>query len=187
MFPCDIDHRKWVMDRIQIHPSQIAEAKARGLRWEARVEFRGSNANNSSGKSAKFWSIETPLVDDGNWIVVRWGRIGTTGQSQRKPYHEALNKMQEKLGEGYRPNTAVQNLIGQGGTQPAASPQRPVVKAVLPEPYCRIARITLGKASEVFAALDEDNLLVMNLSRSGVTKIFDMAPHLRDASPSIII
>lgn len=154
--------------------------------WEARVEFRGSNANNSSGQSQKFWSIES-IDGDRETLIVRWGRIGTNGQSQRKPYRDALNKMQEKLSEGYRSYTAVQDLLAQKGSQPIPSSKPPVVQVVLPEPYCRIVTVVLGKAAETFVALDKDNILVMNLSRNGVSKIFEMAPHIRDASPSIIL
>jgi DNA ligase-1 len=57
-----------------------------------------------SGSSSKFWEITTKGAE----TVVRWGRLGTDGQSQTKTYPDAAsaNKqaeklIAEKLGKGY--------------------------------------------------------------------------------------
>lgn len=175
--------RKWCM-AILIHPSQVAEANGRGLSWEVRLEFRGTNDNNASGRSSKFWSIEI-VPGTTHETIVRWGRIGTEGQSQRKLYSEALGKLREKLDSGYRSVMDRRELPS--GNLPSQIAKPKAERLPLPEPYCRIATIALGKAAETFVALDKDNILVMNLSRNGVVKIFEMAPHLRDASPSVIL
>ena len=56
------------------------------------------------GSSAKFWEIAV----NGAETVVRWGRIGTAGQSQTKSYADAAaatkqaeKLIAEKLGKGY--------------------------------------------------------------------------------------
>jgi predicted DNA-binding WGR domain protein len=168
-----------------IHPSQVNEANRRGLSWEIRLEHRGLNENNSSGRSSKFWSVET-IDGESHSLIVRWGRIGTSGQSQRKPYSEALDRLRAKLTEGY---SCVADKFRDlpSGNLAAQIAKPPATKVDLPEPYCRIVTIVLGKAAETFVALDKDNILVMNLSRNGVSTIFEMAPHIRDASPSIIL
>jgi predicted DNA-binding WGR domain protein len=58
----------------------------------------------SEGASNKFWEIEQDGVD----LVIRWGRIGTQGQSQTKHFADAakatsaLDKLvSEKAGKGY--------------------------------------------------------------------------------------
>jgi predicted DNA-binding WGR domain protein len=59
---------------------------------------------NSSGSSRKFWEISL----SGNSFTVRFGRIGTAGQSQTKTFadearakREAENLVAEKLKKGY--------------------------------------------------------------------------------------
>ena len=58
----------------------------------------------AEGASNKFWEIE----QDGSDLVIRWGRIGTQGQSQTKNFADAakaasaLDKLvSEKTGKGY--------------------------------------------------------------------------------------
>lgn len=55
-------------------------------------------------KSSKFWEVEQAGTD----LNIRWGKIGTTGQSQTKPFADetkaqaAMNKLiSEKTGKGY--------------------------------------------------------------------------------------
>jgi len=72
----------------------------------------------SEGASNKFWEIER----DGSDLVIRWGRIGTQGQSQTKNFADAakatsaLDKLvSEKTGKGY-----VEAAAG-GAAMPAAA------------------------------------------------------------------
>ena len=62
-----------------------------------------------SGTSAKFWEIST----NGNEVTVRFGRIGTEGQTQVKTLADAIevakhvNKLiRAKTAKGYRETTA---------------------------------------------------------------------------------
>jgi predicted DNA-binding WGR domain protein len=63
----------------------------------------------TSGSSNKFWEISL----SGNSFTVRFGRLGTAGQSQMKSFsdeqkakHEADHLVAEKLKKGYQEKTA---------------------------------------------------------------------------------
>lgn len=79
------------------------------------------------GKSSKFWEIETL----GNTLTVRFGRIGTNGQTQTKEFADGLavekerNKLiKEKTGKGYAETT-----VGAGAMLAAITPREAVAKA----------------------------------------------------------
>lgn len=79
------------------------------------------------GKSSKFWEIET----SGSTLTVRYGRIGTNGQTQTKEFADtpAAEKerdklIKEKAGKGYSETT-----VGTRTTLAAVAPQKPAVKA----------------------------------------------------------
>ncbi|KWF15380.1 WGR and DUF4132 domain-containing protein [Burkholderia ubonensis] len=79
------------------------------------------------GNSSKFWEVE----QDGSGLNIRWGRIGTAGQSQTKSFADdakaraALDKLvKEKAGKGYA-EVAVAAGASIGATAakpPAAAP-----------------------------------------------------------------
>ncbi|NTZ82346.1 DUF4132 domain-containing protein [Burkholderia metallica] len=79
------------------------------------------------GNSSKFWEVE----QDGSGLNIRWGRIGTAGQSQTKAFADdakaraALDKLvKEKTGKGYAEVAAAAGA-GIGATAakpPAAAP-----------------------------------------------------------------
>ncbi|MCA8273825.1 DUF4132 domain-containing protein [Burkholderia sp. AU30280] len=79
------------------------------------------------GNSSKFWEVE----QDGSGLNIRWGRIGTAGQSQTKSFADdakaraALDKLvKEKTGKGYA-EVAVAAGASIGATAakpPAATP-----------------------------------------------------------------
>lgn len=81
--------------------------------------------HNTSPGHSKFWEHEAPW-DMGNGtiaIVVRWGRIGSYGQSQTKQFGSTysaqsflLEKIQEKLDKGYY------EVDSGGGAKPAPAP-----------------------------------------------------------------
>src|SRR6218665_1670082 len=81
------------------------------------------------GSSQKFWEIEL----QGSDFTVRWGRIGTDGQSQQKSFPSAAkaqtehNKLPtEKQKKGYAENT--------GGTPKARAQAKPGTPDPAPEP-----------------------------------------------------
>ena len=68
------------------------------------LEYRGSNSENKSNESEKFW--EGTL--EGSNVIVRWGKIGIQGQTQIKEFGSPaeasaqLDKMAaEKIRKGY--------------------------------------------------------------------------------------
>jgi len=99
------------------------------------------------GNSRKFWEIE----QDGTDLNIRWGRIGTAGQSQTKSFADAvkaaaaLDKLVgEKTRKGYtETETAAKTSIGNTApkaaasapdTTPAATPIEPASATVSVEP-----------------------------------------------------
>ncbi|WP_257389260.1 WGR domain-containing protein, partial [Tahibacter caeni] len=88
----------------------------------------------SEGGSNKFWEI----AQNGADLVIRWGRIGTQGQSQAKSFADvakaksALDKLvAEKTGKGYVETTA--------GAAPAVDTSVKVEKNIKQTPAATIA------------------------------------------------
>ncbi len=48
-------------------------------------EFTGADSDRGTSASAKFWEVEV----DGSTLVVRFGKIGATGQTTRKEFADA--------------------------------------------------------------------------------------------------
>jgi predicted DNA-binding WGR domain protein len=48
-------------------------------------EFTGADSDRGTSASAKFWEIEV----DGSAVIVRFGKIGATGQTTRKEFADA--------------------------------------------------------------------------------------------------
>ncbi|VWC06912.1 hypothetical protein BLA13014_05024 [Burkholderia aenigmatica] len=77
------------------------------------------------GNSSKFWEVE----QDGSGLNIRWGRIGTAGQSQTKSFADdakaraALDKLvKEKTGKGYAEvAVAAGTSIGATAAKPPAA------------------------------------------------------------------
>ncbi|KWN14955.1 WGR and DUF4132 domain-containing protein [Burkholderia ubonensis] len=77
------------------------------------------------GNSSKFWEVE----QDGSGLNIRWGRIGTAGQSQTKSFADdakaraALDKLvKEKAGKGYAEVAAAAGTsIGATAAKPPAA------------------------------------------------------------------
>ncbi len=81
----------------------------------------------SDGKSNKFWEVR----QEGRAYRVRFGRIGSTGQEQRKELDSekacrdaVKKKISEKLGKGYRnagsPPSVLWTAVGRGDASPAS-------------------------------------------------------------------
>ena len=73
------------------------------------------------GKSNKFWNVEL----DGSQYVVRFGRVGTTGQQQTKEFaddgkaRQAFDKLvAEKLKKGYVDAAASSGAYSRTGAVP---------------------------------------------------------------------
>lgn len=68
--------------------------------WRLYLTYRGGNDDNLSGWSEKFWEISHAAGS--NEATVRWGKIGSYGQSMTCPLHKGLKTAQEKVSKGYR-------------------------------------------------------------------------------------
>ena len=79
--------------------SQVLKASKKGQAWKAYLKFVGTNHDNESGKSKKFWEI----TGRGHGAVtVRWGRLGCGGRSQTVPFNEAVDRLHQKSCKGYQ-------------------------------------------------------------------------------------
>jgi predicted DNA-binding WGR domain protein len=77
--------------------SDVYKAIDKGRAFRAMVRFRGYTDKGNS--SNKFWEIS----GRGNGqVTVRWGRVGSAGRSQEIPSYEAIGRLHEKVGKGYR-------------------------------------------------------------------------------------
>jgi hypothetical protein len=74
------------------------QARNQGSPWLVKLAFVGRNASNKSGRSEKFWQASG--VGQGP-VEIRWGKIGSAGQSAMKDWDYAYRKANEKLSEGY--------------------------------------------------------------------------------------
>lgn len=130
-----------------------------GQPFVVRYEYVGYNSANQSRHSSKFWQIE------GNGrgpVTVRWGRIGSTGQSQTKTWSEAQAKAWEKESEGY--------VLAHGSLRtvppPAAQPPPPSLAG----PFAQIARLVRHPDGN-YSAYDKSGTFLFQLTRSGAFRV----------------
>ncbi|HZF83672.1 MAG TPA: WGR domain-containing protein, partial [Burkholderiaceae bacterium] len=105
------------------------------------------------GSSSKFWEIEQA----GSELHIRWGRIGTAGQSQTKSFDDgtkattALTKLvSEKTGKGYKEvGVAADASIGKTEARPKA--EAPATAAAA-DPATAVAETAARPAPEPVAA-----------------------------------
>jgi predicted DNA-binding WGR domain protein len=136
-----------------------------GKPWAVRVEYRGYNDDNKSGRSSKFWEI----FSSGNGrVFCNWGALGTAGRSspmEIEGFMEAYDKCCEKRAKGYRYMTGTQIQL----------PKAPTSVSELPEPYRSIRRLVdLGNG--FFRAEDSGNQLIMELDREGKSQLMQFNP-----------
>lgn len=68
--------------------------------WRLYLTYRGGNDDNLSGWSEKFWEISHAAGS--HETTVRWGKIGSYGQSMTCPVSKGLKTAQEKVSKGYK-------------------------------------------------------------------------------------
>jgi predicted DNA-binding WGR domain protein len=74
--------------------SKLREATEQGRRWRFRLE-------NTTNRSA-FWEIEYTPGGKMRVAAIRWGRLGTAGQSKQLEVNAALDRARQKLSQrGY--------------------------------------------------------------------------------------
>ena len=108
-------------------PVRLGVAFGTGFDPMARFEF-------TQGSSSKFWEVS----QRGTKVTVRWGRIGTTGQSKVKTFANALKAgefqvklVREKIGKSYIPCDKEANRLATADV-PESAKKRPAKKVVSP-------------------------------------------------------
>jgi len=101
---------------MKIHSTETYTARNDGVTWEVYLEYVGYNGQNVSGRSSKFYEIGS----NGQGYYTKYGKIGTGGKMTTMTYHDAVEKMEQKLSKGY------DNTVGPGtyaaSKQPAPAP-----------------------------------------------------------------
>jgi len=122
--------------------------------WIVRLEYVGSNYDNESGRSSKFWSAE----NEGGSVRISWGRIGSSGQSTLKDWSYFDKKCGDKLGKGYA-------LASRTAAIPADKPATPTLTG----PYAQITKVYQDGVK--YKAFNSDGVFVMTLTEAGYNEI----------------
>ena len=135
-----------------------ARAAARdGRAFSIKLEFHGSNWNNQSGRSDKFWMIER--VKDHGPIQIRYGKTGSIGATANEgiDLYDALGKLYGKESKGYRVTVCQ-----------AAAAKPSITTAPAPFDAVRVFR-TAG--ADAFDAFDANGSLVATISAKVANEI----------------
>lgn len=145
---------------MKIHYTIEAARQARkaGVPWCIRVEYTGYNPNTKDGHSSKFWSASG---EGYGTCTIRWGKIGSRGQSTTKPFNYVEDKLPSKLAKGYKYAQGVQDTYG--------SPKPKLEPLTGPFALIRALKVVPGG----FQALDDRGSVLFDLAESG-------GSHLRD-------
>jgi predicted DNA-binding WGR domain protein len=110
-----------------------------GRAFRVLYEYSGYNDKNASGQSQKFWCYERPY--NGAPIQVRYGRIGTSGQTRNQGISlwEAKERASKKEAKGY-------SMVSMQAEAPptAALPPLSEWAATMPAPFNTITAIDCG-------------------------------------------
>lgn len=143
--------------------SSVSEARTAhhgGRRFRLRFEFRGTNYDNESCYSSKFWEIEG---NGTSLVTVRWGKIGSAGQSQTKTFYDAMDKVSEKEAKGYRLVRA---------PKPAPKPAAPTTLSGI---FASIHRLT-KKAADCYGAFNRNGELLFDVTEAGFRELIKANP-----------
>lgn len=160
-------------------PMTIREAEGAWLNskpWRILLTFQGSNYNNISGKSDKWW---TAYGDGSGRAFINFGKSGSLGRAEpvESSVYEAIQKAHTKVHEGYQTYIA---------PKPTAAPP-PVKKTIpleilnLPAPFCdiRMVRATGGGTNFQFWALDESEKVLAEIPASSFDSLVQMGRMVR--------
>lgn len=139
--------------------------------FRVRFEYRGYNDANESGRSSKFWEFESDRSFNSR-VTVRWGKIGSAGQSQMKTLDEAIEKAYEKEGKGYRMVRPVAPPAPKPAPVPAPKPAAP---ATLAGVFASIHRLT-KKAADSYGAFNKDGALLFDVTEAGFRELIQANP-----------
>ena len=137
-------------------------------KFVARFEYVGSNLNNQSGQSAKFWQVERQ-IESGS-LQVRYGKIDTEGRVSGTGIScsTAIKKARAKVAKGYE---LVWVDSDETKTEQALREAKPLEvrdwAKSMPDPFCNIVTVNI-KTGE---ALDAAGLPVCHLPREVIENI----------------
>jgi predicted DNA-binding WGR domain protein len=122
--------------------TDILNAAADGRAFCIRYEYCGYNDKTSSGVSEKFWCYERP--HNGGQIQVRFGKIGTSGQTRNQGLSiwDARDRASKKEAKGYRHHSSMAEAEFKA-TRPALPPLSQWA-ATMPAPFNTITAIDSG-------------------------------------------
>ena len=139
------------MNKPYVNKSDAYKLYSQQRDWIVRLEYVGANYANESGRSSKFWSAE----NEGGSVRIRWGKIGSKGQSTLKSWSYFSDKYYEKQGKGYA-------LCSQTGPIPQP-------KITLTGPYAQIVKVIQDGMK--FNAFNDRGEFVMTLTEAGYKEI----------------
>lgn len=149
----------------------LAEARRKflsGLPWNIRLEFRGSNYNNASGQSSKWWEARG---DGGSDAYINWGKIGSSGRSTPvlKSASDILyDTAPDKIREGY---------VEVNVNTPLKDKPVPIELLSLPEPYSLIRMIILS--ADNYRAYDEVGNFLLQFEEAGAMALIEKGQFTR--------
>jgi predicted DNA-binding WGR domain protein len=133
-----------------------------GKPWCIRLEYIGPNENNVGGRSSKYYEVR----GDGNWTsTVRYGKIGSRGQTREWSFAKCMEKVHEKRMGGSKGNTPYRYAPGTATTMPQAT----APKVTLTGPFALIAALVPNGG--LFDAYDTNGNFIMKVTPVGAQAI----------------
>ena len=125
--------------------TDVRNAAADGRAFCVRYEYCGYNDKNASGQSEKFWCYERP--HNGGQIQVRFGKIGTSGQTRNHGISiwDARDRASKKEAKGYSHHSNMAEAEFKA-TRPALPPISEWA-ATMPAPFNKIVWIAVDGTS----------------------------------------
>lgn len=126
-----------------------------GKPWVVRLEYVGTNYDNESGQSSKFWEAR----GSNGSVSIAYGKIGTNGRSIHKDWYYFDEKYYEKCNKGYSYCASTQHKVEAEKTQPVS----------LVGPYALIRNVR--ETADGYTAYDSDGDFLMTLTKEGFEEI----------------
>jgi len=136
--------------------------------WRVHLVYNGMNANNQSEWSNKFWEVVHTAGNSTS--TVRWGKVGTAGQTMSCHYTKALDKAREKMAKGYSEVPSKCFVRALSATTPSVSVSRDGARLLaklksMAFPYNLVEKVVAF--GESIQCLDENGEEVMTLTLKG--------------------
>lgn len=152
----------------QVNLSVASTLYNQGKPFVVRFEYRGSNRDNKSGRSSKFWQI---TFSGSGFCEIRWGRIGSRGQSQRKSWWDAKEKAYKKQDKGYRYASGTQTSLPRPKPVPVPKPKcLPDANPInLVGPFAEI--VSMKESKRGFKCFDKSGEFLLELDKTGAAQV----------------